>query len=148
MSTGIKFAKDGKTIASTDPDDYNFWTDYPPLNLLEKKSVVITAQTSGCSGTEIVSHDYDFIPMVLGTVRKGSGARFFMPASNFDSVHCDFGTIQVLQFEYAVFDSKVEIYWIADCVLMGSSYCPLSDQVFYVDLYFYLWELGKTFPFS
>jgi len=144
--TGIKFAKDGKTIESTDPDDYNFWTKYPPLNLLEKKTVTITSTTSVCEGTEVVNHDYDFVPMVLGTVRKTTGPRYFMPSENFAPVHCDYGTIPVLRFGYAVFDSKVEVYWMAYCALMGSQYCPLSDQVFYVDLYFYLFELGKEFP--
>jgi hypothetical protein len=148
MNRGMKFAKDGKTIASTDPDDYNFWTDYPPLNFLEKKTVNITATSSTCSGTEVVSHDYDFIPMVLGTVKKDGGKRYYMPADDFDDINCDFGLIPVLSFDYSIFSNKVEIYWTADCVLMGDSYCVLSDQDFTCELYFYLWELGKQFPFS
>ncbi len=148
MSRGIKFAKDGKTIASTNPDDYNFWTAYPPLNFLEKKSTTVTAKPSVKSGTKVVSHSYGFSPVVFVEVQKQGGTKYLLPAQEFDYIACDFGLYQVLQFGYSVFDSKVEVYWTADCALMGSSYGVLYDQVFNIYLYFYLWELGKTFPFS
>jgi hypothetical protein len=144
---GIKFAKNGKTINSTNPDDYNFWTKYPPLNLLEKKTVTITSTSTTFSGTKEVSHDYDFIPMVLGTVKKTSNDnRYFMPASYFSSISCDREFFEIVTFNFAVFDSKVEIYWNASCAIQGYEEGPMFDEEFTIELYFYLRELGKKFP--
>lgn len=150
---GMKFAKDGSDITSTDPDDYNFWTKYPPLTLLEKKEVVITAETgSSCSNqTESVAHSYDFIPFVLATVKKSGGVptgdndnKYFMPAEDFAGINCAAGDIPNITFDYTVKESSVDIEWTVECIVpMVGSQCPESNQEFTVELYFYMWELGS-----
>lgn len=153
---GIKQAKEGATIESTNPDDYNFWTKYPPLTFLEKKTVNIVIGSS-CDLSdpviEEVLYDWDFIPLVLGTVTKSAGNpigdnnnRYFMPASDFAGINCDSGLIPICNFNYKVKSDKVEILHTVQCVLMGIQECPLTNQTFTVDLYFYMWELGSVWP--
>lgn len=146
---GIKFAKDGKTISSTDPDDYNFWTKYPPLNFLEKKTVTITATPSNYSGTTEVSHSYDFIPMVIGTIQRTSGmtpsSEFQMPCSYFTALPCDFGLFETVNFNFSILSNKVNITWTASCGVMGYEEGPTVNVKFVAKLYFYLFPLGKSF---
>lgn len=151
---GIKFAKDGSDITSTNPDDYNFWTSYPPLTLLEKKEVDIVAGTTGntTNQTESVSYSYDFIPFVLATVKKTAGSptgdnnnRYFMPAEDFAGINCSIGDIPNVDFDYTVKDGSVDITWSVECIEpMVSADNPQSEQTFTVELYFYMWELGSA----
>jgi hypothetical protein len=144
---GIKLAKDGKTIASTNPDDYNLWTKYPPLSFLEKKTVEITIGPGNCGyQTEDVDYDYDFIPLVLGIVSDADGNRYFMPAEDFVVLNCDWGLFSSMYFNYKIVDGKVVIEYFGECAEMGYSECPLSNHVFTVDLYFYIWEMGSKWP--
>lgn len=151
---GIKITKIGKQNASQNINDHVFWSKYPPLSLLEKKTITLTATSSVCGAkTREVPHGYNFFPLVLGIVEKTGGNptadhqnRYFIPADNFTGINCDAGTTPVLTFDLKVKKNTVEIVWEANCVLMGSESCPLTTQTFTVDLYFYLWELGSKYP--
>jgi hypothetical protein len=143
---GIKFAKDGKTISSTNPDDYNFWTKYPPLTYLKTESETIVATDTNYSGTEVIAHGYDFIPFVLVFIMRSGGSRYFMPATNFVDIGCDrLGLNQDLYFTYKVDDTNVTITWNALCYLGDYQEGPSFNQTFIVDIYYYAWELGESF---
>lgn len=155
MNKGLKILKQDKSKDSSNIDDYVFWSKYPPLTLLEKKTTIITVTDSGCSGTISVPHSYGFIPLVIGTVKKTDGSptgdnnnRYFMPAEDFAGINCDVGLIPVLSFNYTTRKDRVDITYTAECVLMGFPSCPLTNQVFTIELYFYMWEMGTKFPFS
>lgn len=144
---GLKIAKAGSSVSSTDPDDYILWTKYPPLTFLEKKTTSVISSASNYVDTHSVPHDYDFFPLVLGYVTDdGDGDRYKMPADGFASLSCDFGLIQSVSFNYTVYDDRVDISWRASCALMGSEEGPLNNEVFTIELYFYMWELGSTWP--
>jgi hypothetical protein len=147
MSTiGLKIAKTGKDVSSTDLDDFIFNSEHPPLSILERKSFSLTATSSSCgSRVADISHTYDFFPLVIGTVEKdGTDERFFMPADDFADVHCYEGEVPVVSFNYEVRSDKVRINWQVSCALSGEEYCPLSDQKFNIDLYFFMWDLEST----
>lgn len=143
---GLKFAKDGYTVESTNPDHYNLWTKYPPLGLLEKKTTTVTIQGAGCSlaiDTKDVPHDYDFIPLVIGTAEKqGTGVEELMPIV--PDFYCDFTFPVSSSFiNYRVYDDRVQIRSYAACAIMGFEECPVFNVTYNINLYFYLWELGS-----
>lgn len=154
---GVKIAKPGKSVNSTNIDDYILWSKYPPLTFLEKKSVDIVVGTS-CDLSdpviEEVAHDYGFFPLVIGTVQKTAGnpttrlnQRYLMPSEQFTRIHCDFGSPEVVTFDYKVKLDKIEISYNVKCIIPQFGYdCPLSSQTFQVDLDFYMWELGSAWP--
>lgn len=156
-SRGIKLAKDGKTIESTNPDDYNLWTKYPPLTFLEKKTVQIEIDTTdGCPEvgtlTEIVPHDYDFFPFVIARVEQdGIEERYDMPVSDFPifGAFCDGDHGLRFSFDYEIKDDSIEINYSAYCqgLVMGEeNECISSTLTFNIYLYFYMWELGSAWP--
>jgi len=148
---GIKIMKPGKNISSTNITDHVFWSKYPPLSILEKKTQTINVTTSSYQGTVNVSHSYGFRPLVMGFVTKtdgsptsGNGERNLMPCRNFAGINCDIGLFQLFTFNYRVLTDKVEIYYNATCVIMGTEDPPLSGATFKVELYFFMWELGSA----
>jgi hypothetical protein len=148
---GIKLLKDGKSVTSTDIEDYNFWTKYPPMTLLEVKSIEIDTSVEGCEGVKNVPHDYDYIPLVVGLVRKIDGIpsydydeRYLMPVKDFTSINCGDGLMPVVSFDYKVYDDGVDILFNATCEIMGMEECPLNNVTFQVDLLFFMWELGAS----
>lgn len=151
--TGFKLAKQDADIDSTNIDDYMVWTKHPPLSFLEKKTVNIVVGTS-CDLSdpviEEVPYDWDFIPVVLGNVRKTAGFpssdtnnRYSMPAEGFAAIDCDFFD-QLVTFNYDVKEGQVDIRYVVNCIepMVGAG-CPLGSQTFEVELYFYMWELGS-----
>lgn len=158
VDRGMKIAKEGANIESEDIDDYVFWSKYPTLVLLEKKVVEITSNSTTYSGTEEVEHDWGFIPLVIADVQKSSGSpttfnnhRYLMPAESFAEVYCDTGEDfeSYVTFNYKVKDDQVDIIWVANCqqyFMGGDTEGPLFTQKFEVTLYFYMWELGSSWP--
>lgn len=145
---GIKIAKEGADIYSTDIDDYILWTKYPPIAFLEKKTASVTVGSGSCSGTLSVPHDYDFFVLTKVTVeQQGSGNRYFMPATDFGSISCNVGDIPNINFTYKVYEDRIDIEYNAECIepMVGTS-CPLSNATFDFELYFYMWELGSPWP--
>lgn len=145
---GIKIAKPGCDVYSTDINDYILWTKYPPITFLEKKTTTITVGSGGCSGTLSVPHDYDFFLLTKVTVeQQGSGNRYFMPATDFGTISCGVGDIPNINFTYKVYEDRIDIEYNAECIepMVGTS-CPLSNATFDIELYFYMWELGSPWP--
>ena len=154
---GIKIMKEGKNLNSSNIDGYEFWSKYPPLTFLEKKTETIVVGSS-CDLTDPivleVPHSYNFIPFVIGSVKKTGGSptgehnnRYFMPASTFAGINCDVGQSEFVTFTHRVKVDKVEILYNIKCIIPMVGYaCPLSNQTFTVELYFYMWELGSLWP--
>jgi len=147
---GIKIAKDGKSIYSTDIDDYVLWTKYPPLTFLEKKTEVISVTSGGCSGSYDIAHTYDFIPLVRVHVSQtgtgGDSRRFLLPATNFANMSCG-GDIPSSSFTYDVTDEKVRITYAAECIIpMVGTACSATATSFTVEVDFFMWRLGSPWP--
>jgi len=149
---GMKIAKAGKNTSSTTIGDYSFWSKYPSLTFMEKKTVQISVTGSGCSGTTNVPFDYDFFPLVIGYVAKTAGnptdynnQKYLMPANEFAGISCDLFHEQSLSFTYQINDDSVDIIWSSICIDMGdlSEECPVENATFEVYLYFYMWEMGS-----
>lgn len=66
---GIKIVKDGKSLTSTNPNDYIYWSKYNGLSLLS--TIDITSLAEGdTSGTATYAHGLSYTPFVIG--RYGS----------------------------------------------------------------------------
>ena len=151
MNHGIKIIKPGRSLDSENPNDYVFWSKNPTLQLMETKIVEITVGSGGCSGTEIVDFDYDFVPLVIGRVKQTSAVErgpYIMPTGGFFGIDCDGFDIPNTGFGYKVKSSTVEVNYVAECIepQVGST-CPLSGATFVIELEFYMWRLGSVFPF-
>ena len=148
---GIKIAKVGEDISSTTIDDYVFWSKYPTLVFLEKKTVTIEVTSISYSGTVNVPHDYDFFPLVLGYANKTAGdptdfngQKYWMPANEFAGISCPFDQpYQILSFTYKIYDDSVDIIYEADCTDGIDTVGPIEDATFEVYLYFFMWRLGS-----
>lgn len=149
---GIKIVKPGRSIESTDPDDYVYWSKHPTLQLLEKKTEDIVVGSGGCSGSRDVSHSYDFIPLVIATVEQvgsGDAGPFLMPAQDFGSLSCGMDMEPTTIFSYEVKSSVVRINYTAECYepfMGGDIACPISNATFRIKMYFYMWKLGSAWP--
>lgn len=72
MNYGVKIAKSGKSVSSTDPRDFIFNSDYSTIKIYEENSVSITVN-AGASTTISVEHGLDFVPMCWVFVELASG---------------------------------------------------------------------------
>lgn len=155
---GIKFAKDGFDITSTNIDDYNLWTKYPPLTFLEKKIVQITIDTTdGCPAvgtlTESVSYSYDFIPLVIARIEDDTlEEKYDLPINNLPIggvSRCDGDHDLRVAFDYTIREGYVDVKYSAYCASLIEGVedeCISSNLVFNIYLYFYMWELGSMWP--
>lgn len=62
MTYGIKIAKTGKSITSTDPRDYIFNSEYPTLKIYDEAPASINVN-AGSSTVVSVEHGLSFVPM-------------------------------------------------------------------------------------
>jgi hypothetical protein len=148
---GLKIMKAGKDTSSTNIDDHVFWSKYPTLVFLEKKtvSITVTANTAPFSGTTSVSHSYNFFPLVLGYSAKTSGLpsdfngqKYIMPSNQFAGISCPIFFDQILSFTYKIFDDSVDIIWEASCTDGVDTVAPNVTTTFEIYLYFYMFRLG------
>lgn len=72
MTYGIKIAKSGKSVSSTEPRDFIFNSNYPTLKIYEENSASITVN-AGSSTTVSVEHGLSFVPMCWVFVELASG---------------------------------------------------------------------------
>ncbi len=72
MTYGIKIAKSGKSVSSTDPRDYIFNSEYPTLKIYEENSTSVTVG-AGSSTTVSVTHGLSFVPMCWVFVELTTG---------------------------------------------------------------------------
>lgn len=87
---GIKIAKEGKNILSTNVDDYIFWTKYKPLMFLEKRTDTITLLHGEVSGSTSISHGYDFSPFCMAYILSGGNAIYSIPFVNNYTMYANF----------------------------------------------------------
>lgn len=144
---GIKFAKDGKTISSTNPDDYNFWTKYPPLKYLRKQTLTISSNDSDLVGTTTtIPHGYDFTPLTMVYVKKAGSDRYFMPVYSFIDLGCDmYSATDQLYFNVETNQTNVVINWASYCEDWDWNRFHCPEVTFIVEIYYYAWKLGTSF---
>lgn len=72
MSYGVKIAKSGKSVSSTNPNDFIFNSDYPTIKIYEENLVSVNVN-AGSSTTISVEHGLSFVPMCWVFVELASG---------------------------------------------------------------------------
>lgn len=72
MTYGVKIAKSGKSVHSTDPRDFIFNSDYPTLKIYEENSASLTVN-AGSSATLSVAHGLSFVPMCWVFIELATG---------------------------------------------------------------------------
>lgn len=160
-NTGIKIAKKNKSIDSTDPNDYRFWTKYKTLMLLGQRDDTVTFTHGSMQGTKIVAHKYDFIPFVMMYVTDQEritlfSTPLFVPYRGERDIYVDYqrwqdsGGEQVSEGVGAkIDDTNITFNWWSYSwnPQMGDSYPATTyDDTLYITTYFYNLELGRILP--
>ncbi len=75
MTYGVKIAKTGKSVTSTDPRDYIFNSEYPTLKIYGEDSLSVTVN-AGASADISVTHGLSFVPMCWVFVELATGHHY------------------------------------------------------------------------
>jgi hypothetical protein len=145
---GIKIAKPGKSINSTNIDDYVFWSKHPALSIVDRKttSIVVDSSNYGNNLETEVEHDLGFIPLVIGHVTSSAdGNRVMIPTLNHASYACTAGLLPSNRFEIDIYIDKVVVAWSVACSLFATVEPPTNPITFSIELDFYMWQLGRQF---
>lgn len=80
---GIKIAKSGANINSTDPEDYHFWSKYrnKSVKTLLSLGVTTTTDTDSSPVTNSYQHNFGYIPQFMA---------FVVTQINGNYVNCDY----------------------------------------------------------
>lgn len=89
---GIKIAKEGKSIYSTDPRDYIFWSKYPTLSLYAKITTSITLPARQQFTSVSVTHNLGYRPQVWVFANDCGNRYSRLPYRNYLCTDCDLKT--------------------------------------------------------
>lgn len=150
MEPTIKLAKDLKSVYLPNIDDYQFWTKYPPLTFVQKVTLSLPVTSGTCSGTFSYTHNYNFKIMTLAQLTPPGGLnKYLLPWRN-DFNPGKGGTCDALHpflsesFSYKIKDNTIDIIYDVKCYqTMGGQACPGVTRTYTVDLYFFLFNLGR-----
>ncbi len=143
--SGIKIAKEGANIESSNIDDYIFRSDVQSLPLIEKVLVNKTINSMDCEGTVVYTHNLGafFFTQVFMT-DKAFVDRQTLPftiTSPGDKI-CD-GDSFVETFSYKIKENSVEIDYNVKCVIpMIGETCPDTTLNYTFEISIYMFELG------
>jgi len=68
---GVKIVKDGKSLESSNPNDYIYWSKYNGLSLLDSVDITFLAE-GDTSGSASYTHGLGYVPLVIGRYESGS----------------------------------------------------------------------------
>lgn len=152
---GIKIAKDGKDINSTNPDDYIFWSKYQSLTLIDKVESGFNIPTSACVGTVTHTHNLGWFPFCRVFISAGTGVtglnageKYEVPftTNGGDATFCSVaGNFSNLSFSNLVIGtSTVSFDYSNTCIgLMQPETCAEEDSDYIAEIYYYMFELGS-----
>lgn len=89
---GIKIAKPGKNINSTNPQDYIFWSKYQTLSLYSKITTSITLPAGSQSAIATVNHNLGYYPNVWVFANDCGGRYSKLPYRNYLCTDCSLKT--------------------------------------------------------
>jgi hypothetical protein len=72
MSYGVKVAKSGKSVTSTNPNDYIFNSDYETIKIYSENTASINVNAGSYTDVS-VTHGLDFVPMCWVFAELASG---------------------------------------------------------------------------
>jgi hypothetical protein len=143
--SGIKIAREGETIESTDIDDYIFRSDVQSLPLIEKVLVNKTINSMDCEGTVTYTHNLGaFFFTQVFVIDKSFGNKQVLPFSitSPGDKTCDGDRLSEV-FSYKIKENSVEIDYDVKCVIpMIGGECPGSNLNYTFEISIYLFELG------
>jgi hypothetical protein len=153
---GFKIAKAGTTTASTNINDYIYWTKYPPMALMGQAISTVTISGTNYLGTTSVNHGFGFAPLTLASIEHTDNSeRYFVPISDWtDTINCplddfDESTVPKPSFSYTVGSTSVDIVYNVMCYTQyqggGGPFPPIGTDVFKIYLSYYMWKLGSSF---
>jgi hypothetical protein len=151
---GIKISKEGKSINSSEPDDYIFWTKYKSLMLIEEVSTDILSpegETSGSTEQSITTTGFFPLVMAFKTNDFGFSGDMFLPWSVSGLVG-RFGRYDTQNYVesigFTLEEGKIVYSWTAYGFdpQMGNQDPPTSDYTWNVTAYIYNLELGRELP--
>lgn len=86
---GIKIAKPGKDIYSTNPTDYIFWSKYKTLSLFSKITTSIMLPAGSQSASVTVTHNLGYYPYVWVFANDCGNRYSRLPYRNYLCTDCD-----------------------------------------------------------
>lgn len=113
---GIKIAKPGQAVTSTDPADYIFWSKYKSLSLYSKVTTSITLPAGYQSATSTITHNLNYHPYVWVFATDCGGRYSRLPYALHLCNDCDTKTeVPYFRFTYKITSTTI--------VLMINAYC-------------------------
>lgn len=122
MDYGIKIAKDGKAVDSTDPKDYIFWSKYKSLSLYSKVTTSITLPSGYQSATATITHNLGYYPVVWAFANDCAGRYSRLPYGIYLCSDCDVKSeVPYFRFTYKVTTTTIVLLVNGSC-WNGSTY--------------------------
>lgn len=113
---GIKIAKPGKSIDSTDPKDYIFWSKYQTLSLYSKVTTSITLPAGQQSATVTITHNLGYYPHVWVFANDCGNRYSRLPYRNYLCTDCDLKTeTPYFNFTYKITSTQIILQISAFC---------------------------------
>lgn len=151
---GIKIAKQGKDIYSTNPDDYTFWSKYKPLMLLGKRTDTVTMTANNLSGQVSFDHGFDFIPLPIIYIAVDGKPTYKVPFNyegdttrgaarwGNNGMYSTETIDAKINAEHLIFDWSAASWNPQEGIL----YPAIADYSYTLITYFYNLELGRILP--
>lgn len=116
MDYGIKIAKDGQSVTSTDPSDYIFWSKYKSLSLYSKVTTSLTLSAGNTTASATVTHSLNYHPYVWVFASDCAGRYCRLPYGIYLCSDCDTKTtVPYFRFTYKITSTTI--------VLSINAYC-------------------------
>lgn len=151
---GLKITKAGKSVASTNADDYVFNSTYQSLMFLEKREYTVTTSSGSYEGTDTYTHGFGYPLLVLAYYNGGLFADYMLPFDESGPVpsnpaskwHQAYDNIFFEEgLDMRIKENTIDFLWDTYGSDGGGTFPdpPVENREFDLDLYFYNIELGK-----
>lgn len=143
---GIKIAKDGKTIDSSNLDDYIFRSDIKSLPLIQKVEANKTISSGDCNGTYTYTHNLGaFLFTQIFLIDKSNNIKQSLPFHNTDPFNkfiCDGDNFHE-DFDFQIKKNSVVINYDVGCFIPQiGAYCSDLNLTYTFEISIYMFELG------
>lgn len=123
---GIKISKDGKSIESTDPADYIFWSKYHSRTILIQGSTTILCANNATTKLTI-THNLGYIPQVALFSDTSGGYNMKIPWELFNPVTGYDESVRIVN----MFTDRIEINF--NRFITGASYTYTVNYLIFME---------------
>jgi hypothetical protein len=144
MNTGLKIAKPGYSIATTDPTNLIFTSSRGVFGYRQIKNITLTTGADGkVEGSH--NHAFGYIPMVIVSVTTYGGSRIFVP-NQWNTGWDRFGEAMLEENFYYYLDANyiyLKVYAHHYQLMQGGDDTPLSSRAYIFRIVYFYNELNE-----